>query len=137
MWVDKEEIINSIRENYSKVVMSSKEFQYASQLVNRITDTSILNLYFDSVVYRKFRPLGLKERTKYDKAKAMFYAEGLSEFRRILSNYFASSYSIDEIKYLDKMYAGEIGRSIALKQIASSSEMEYFYLESFMKSFAK
>ncbi|TWI83132.1 TonB family protein [Lacibacter cauensis] len=133
----KEEIINSISKNYSKVVKSSKEFQYASQLVNRITDTSILNLYFDSVIYRKFRPLGLKERTKYDKSKAMFYAEGLSEFRRILSNYFASSYTINEIKYLHKMYAGEIGRSIALKQIASSSEMEYFYLESFMKSVTK
>lgn len=133
----KEEIINSISKNYSKVVTSSKEFQYASQLVNRITDTSILNLYFDSVVYRKFRPLGLKDRTKYDKAKAMFYAEGLSEFRRVLSNYFASSYTVNEIKYLYKMYSGEVGRSIALKQIASSGEMEYFYLESFMSAVRK
>lgn len=133
----KEEIISSINKKYSKVTMSGKEFEYASQLVREITDTSILNLYFDSVIYRKFRPLGLNERTKYDKVKAMFYGEGLTEFRRILSNFFASSYTINEIKYLHKMYSGEIGRSIALKQIASSSEMEYYYLESFMKSVGK
>lgn len=133
----KEEIISSINKKYSKMTISGKEFEYASQLVREITDTSILNLYFDSVIYRKFRPLGLNERTKYDKAKAMFYGEGLTEFRRILSNFFASSYTINEIKYLHKMYSGEIGRSIALKQIASSSEMEYYYLESFMKSLGK
>lgn len=133
----KEEIISSINKKYSKMTISGKEFEYASQLVREITDTSILNLYFDSVIYREFRPLGLNERTKYDKAKAMFYGEGLTEFRRILSNFFASSYTINEIKYLHKMYSGEIGRSIALKQIASSSEMEYYYLESFMKSLGK
>ena len=133
----KEEIINSISKNYSKVITSSEGFEYASQLVNRITDTSILNLYFDSVIYNKFRPIGLNERAKFNKAKAMFYTEGLSEFRRVLSNYFASSYTINEIKYLHKMYSGEIGRSIALKQIAASSEMEYFYLESFMNSAKK
>lgn len=133
----KEEIISSINKKYSKMTISGKEFEYASQLVREITDTSILNLYFDSVIYREFRPLGLNERTKYDKAKAMFYGEGLTEFRRILSNFFVSSYTINEIKYLHKMYSGEIGRSIALKQIASSSEMEYYYLESFMKSLGK
>ncbi len=133
----KEETVNTIYEKYSKVKMSSKEFDYASKLVENITDTVVLNLYFDSLIYKKFKPVLLKEREKYDKAKAKFYEENLSEFRRILSNYFAASYTVEEIRYLIKMYSGKIGRSIAFKQLVASSEIEYFYLESFMKSVGK